>query len=82
MTLQFEPMNQTMIDASLNTFARVSAAVSAVAIVVFTARMSLLLALVGSPSQYVAALKELIVFFVALALFGPIFKAVILTTGQ
>lgn len=79
---QFVPMSGLMIEASLSTFAKVAGIVTGLAVLIFTARVSLLVAFVGSPAQYAAVLKELIVFFAALALFSPLFKIVVSSTAQ
>lgn len=82
MTQAFAPMSPALIEASLSTFTKVSGIVSGLAVVVFSIRVVLLVCFVGSPSQYAAALKELFIFFVALALFAPLFRTLVLTTNE
>lgn len=82
MTQAFGPMSPALVEAALATFTKVSGIVSGLAVIVFSARIVLLVCFVGSPSQYAAALKELFIFFVALALFAPLFRTLILTTNE
>lgn len=82
MSANFLPMSEQMLTSSIQTYSTVATAVGGVALAIFTARISLTAALVSSPGAYGAALKDLLLFFVALALAPMVFKGIVLTSGQ
>jgi hypothetical protein len=82
MSASFLPMSEQMLSSSLDTYGTVAKAVGGVALAIFTARLSLSAALISSPGAYGAALKDLLVFFVALALAPLVFKGIVLTSSS
>ncbi|RYZ77635.1 MAG: hypothetical protein EOP05_01115 [Proteobacteria bacterium] len=82
MAAYFLPMSEQMLMASVDTYSSLATAIGGVALAIFTARISLTAALISNHSSYGAALKDLLVFFVALALAPIVFKAIVLTSSQ
>ncbi|RYZ77688.1 MAG: hypothetical protein EOP05_00895 [Proteobacteria bacterium] len=82
MAANFLPMSEQMLMASVDTYSSVATAIGGVALAIFTARISLTAALISNQNSYGAALKDLLVFFVALALAPIVFKAIVLTSSQ
>jgi hypothetical protein len=75
-------MDQTMLAAAVATYAKVAQVTSGLALAIFTARISLSATLISQPGQYGSIVKELILFFLAIALFPEVFRAIVVTSGS